>query len=647
MNAFRARHCATAAIVLAVLGACGTDNDAQPTTTTTTTTTTGPDGSACVDPCGLPDGSAGDGAGKVDGGPDVLVETRPSTPLGLAGISVNGRIQPRGRPTSYYVEYGATTAYGSKTTTQGLPPKLTAYYHESWNSGLAGWAGGMDGNNLVYMPTGGTDGGFVRYTFPEASDSAHADGIGANSLIQYMYPSAWDAAGVQLAAFSGGDPDMRGARVTVSVRGNAFLPKKSEMVFWLQSTPNLHQSYEYATARWSNWAFTGTTLTDGLLTGGWEKVEYRLVPDTTQWTYAGHNVAANRETYLYVPLDQVLGHLNGDLFHMVLFFEFSATPEGSIDVDEFEVAYPNRSVIQASNGGHLISSPKGGDDPARLVDGWRNGPNKTWRSAPAPQGPIEFVYELDRPVVLDAVQLHQNPDWPAKDIEVLISADGVSYDTLAQGVVPATAPAGVNYAFYVKSPDKVAQNEADGIPVLPWLSTPVKRIKVRVLSGYKPEYWGLGEIEAFGTGAVMQTDDDWYSVTTDIKGLSPGGTYHYRLVAKTDAGLTYGPDVAYAAAATAKPQLTACAASRLRAGTAKVEARLDPQGLETYYSFEYGTDTTYGSVTETRYGGLEITPRSISDTLSGLVPGTTYHYRSKAVNAVGTGYGADLTFVAK
>ena len=37
-------------------------------------------------------------------------------------------------------------------------------------------------------------------------------------------------------------------------------------------------------------------------------------------------------------------------------------------------------------------------------------------------------------------------------------------------------------------------------------AAPARQAKVRVMSGYRAEHWGLGEIEFFGAGAVMLTD---------------------------------------------------------------------------------------------------------------------------------------------
>ena len=62
----------------------------------------------------------------------------------------------------------------------------------------------------------------------------------------------------------------------------------------------------------------------------------------------------------------------------------------------------------------------------------------------------------------------------------------------------------------------------------------------------------------------------------------------------------------------------------------------------TVVGFSYGTTTTYDTTT-LNSGLFDVGPFSAS--ITGLACGTTYHYRAYATNPVGTGVGADMTFV--
>jgi hypothetical protein len=67
--------------------------------------------------------------------------------------------------------------------------------------------------------------------------------------------------------------------------------------------------------------------------------------------------------------------------------------------------------------------------------------------------------------------------------------------------------------------------------------------------------------------------------------------------------------------------------------------------LSTTVTFEYGTTISYGSnVTATQSPLTGNTATSVSGSITGLTLGTTYHFRVKAANSLGTVYGSDLTF---
>jgi hypothetical protein len=73
--------------------------------------------------------------------------------------------------------------------------------------------------------------------------------------------------------------------------------------------------------------------------------------------------------------------------------------------------------------------------------------------------------------------------------------------------------------------------------------------------------------------------------------------------------------------------------SNVASSSATLEAKIDPEGNETTYRFEYGTSTAYGSSVPVPDGivGSDTTGVAVSAHPQGLSPYTTYHYRVVAV----------------
>jgi hypothetical protein len=80
--------------------------------------------------------------------------------------------------------------------------------------------------------------------------------------------------------------------------------------------------------------------------------------------------------------------------------------------------------------------------------------------------------------------------------------------------------------------------------------------------------------------------------------------------------------------------------------SAKLNGSLDPHGLTTSASFQYGTTTSYGHTTamQTQTGN---TFQNIAANISGLSTHTTYHFRIVATNSGGTRFGGDSTFTTQ
>jgi len=77
------------------------------------------------------------------------------------------------------------------------------------------------------------------------------------------------------------------------------------------------------------------------------------------------------------------------------------------------------------------------------------------------------------------------------------------------------------------------------------------------------------------------------------------------------------------------------------ATTATLSGGVYPNGLDTTYYWQYGPTTSYGAQTGTVDIGDGQAPVQVPGALTGLVPGTSYHYRLVAQNGDGISYGYD------
>ncbi|MCP5047036.1 MAG: hypothetical protein GY940_07675 [bacterium] len=93
------------------------------------------------------------------------------------------------------------------------------------------------------------------------------------------------------------------------------------------------------------------------------------------------------------------------------------------------------------------------------------------------------------------------------------------------------------------------------------------------------------------------------------------------------------------------PTAVTDAASGLSYTGAALNGTVNANNDSTTVTFEYGTTTSYGTaITADQSPVTGTSDTMVSKTISGLTPGTTYHYRVVATNSRGTANGADMTF---
>jgi hypothetical protein len=110
------------------------------------------------------------------------------------------------------------------------------------------------------------------------------------------------------------------------------------------------------------------------------------------------------------------------------------------------------------------------------------------------------------------------------------------------------------------------------------------------------------------------------------------------------AALMLLPPASGALAASSAPIVSTSGSSNATFSSVILYGNVDAHGLATNYVFQYGTTSGYGGQTPLAPAGNGTISIRLSQTVLGLQPGTTYHYRIVAVNSAGTANGGDRTF---
>ena len=148
--------------------------------------------------------------------------------------------------------------------------------------------------------------------------------------------------------------------------------------------------------------------------------------------------------------------------------------------------------------------------------------------------------------------------------------------------------------------------------------------------------------EATATPASSSGNSD-VNIHCPITGLMPDTLYHFRVKAINTIGTAYGNDITFTTAT--PPSVSTSSATEITLFSATLNGKIDAGGIPTSVTFEYGTTTAYGNVTAAipdSVSGIGII--DVHSFLSGLTPGTIYHFRIKGVNSLTTKSGEDMIF---
>jgi hypothetical protein len=98
------------------------------------------------------------------------------------------------------------------------------------------------------------------------------------------------------------------------------------------------------------------------------------------------------------------------------------------------------------------------------------------------------------------------------------------------------------------------------------------------------------------------------------------------------------------AQATPAPAASTGSSTSVSYSSATLNGSVNPRGQATDYVFQYGTTDRYGAQTPLAPAGSGGGPVKVSQSITGLAPLTTYHYRILATGPAGATPGAERTF---
>jgi hypothetical protein len=134
------------------------------------------------------------------------------------------------------------------------------------------------------------------------------------------------------------------------------------------------------------------------------------------------------------------------------------------------------------------------------------------------------------------------------------------------------------------------------------------------------------------------------SVEADLAELAPNTEFQVRLGASNPDGFSAASAVQGFSTPQIAPATITDPPTEVTGVGAVLNGKVNPYGLQATYVFEYGETTAYGNTLPVGVAGNGRALRTFAQSVSGLDPETTYHFRLVAENSAGAAQGQDRTF---
>ncbi len=265
-----------------------------------------------------------------------------------------------------------------------------------------------------------------------------------------------------------------------------------------------------------------------------------------------------------------------------------------------------------------------------------------------------LAYDASRSVVVVAVGDKLKSYSPAGALLVESPAQG------GGGIGLAVSASGALYEHAVTTLNFYAPGTIPGVeaPHVSGIAGASAHVSAEVDPGAGPPEGSVAHFEYSADGGASWTStpdvsvertgsEEPDTVEADLTGLKANTDYLVRLVAGNSAITRTSGSTPFKSAVVPPTAVTGAATGTV-GSTATLSGSVNPNGSVTTFFFEYGSTAAYGSripLIPAPVGG-GYTTSQLSRTITGLVPGETYHFRIVAENEAGTTEGDDRTFVA-
>jgi hypothetical protein len=551
-------------------------------------------------------------------------QTAEATAISETAATLHGYVEPSGAEATYHFEYGQTTVYGHDAPA----PEISAGTGSTWKS-VSQTLSGLEKDRRYHYRLVSTRGGETSYgpdrqfaTNPWSVEAVqHPSGTTESTYKAYLYGSSCSSA----SACTG--------------------------VGWYENSSHAHLGLVERWAGGSEWSIQSLPTP-----GGGKEVTVQGVscPTATSCMAVGDYVLSGTEVVLsgqwngsgwsIVPTPNPGGGLAARLEAISCVSASECIAVGYVKTGE--QAFSTLTERWNGSAWSIVVSPNGGKPQNYLHGVSCPATSNCWTVGQSTPTTAEQIKALEegKEIPVEALALHfDGKEWSKQSTPTTVNLLDVS----CSAAEACTAVGGASTA--IRWDGKEWTGEQMPSPVMPYETPGI---------GGGIELQGVSCSSAYqciATGSLKRETETttmtqvWNGVEWSVAGSTrpEGGKLYAVSCPSNTVCVSVGSDfnalaktVPLAEQAnlppSAKPSVETLQASEITTRAARLSGAVDPEGVKTTYHFEYGREAgKYEHTTMQASAGFYRASSEVSQSITGLEPNTTYHFRITAENALG------------